>query len=63
MTTTSNEKTFYTNSEANASELLENHEDMFPQYYIHCDVLSWFFSSAAQLCDTRSERVKTANHI
>ena len=31
---------FFSNSEASASELLENHEEMFPRYYYqHTDIL------------------------
>ena len=33
---------FSTNSEASASELVENHEDMFPRYYKHSDAYSEF---------------------
>ena len=34
--------TFFSNSEAFASELLENVEEMFPLYYTHSDMLSLF---------------------
>ena len=33
------------NSEANASELLENPEDMFSVYYMHSDMFNTFKSS------------------
>ena len=33
---------FSINSEANASELLKNIEEMFPVYYIHSDMFSMY---------------------
>ena len=32
---------FSSNSEANASELLENPEEMFPRYYLHHDIFNF----------------------
>ena len=43
---------FSSNSKTNASELLENLEEMFPQYYMHGDMFSTFKSS------TFKERVR-----
>ena len=39
---------FSSNSEADASELLEICEKMFPRFYIHCDVFSRQNSSTTQ---------------
>ena len=39
-------------SEANASVLLENLEEMFPQYYMHRDVFSMFKYSTTHWCVT-----------
>ena len=39
----SNEETFL--QEANASELLENHELIFPRYYMHSGMIGMFKSS------------------
>ena len=42
--------TFSINSEAKASELIENVEDMFLQYYIHHVVFDKFKSLTTQKC-------------
>ena len=47
---------FSRNSEAFASEILENIEEMFPRYYIHSGMLSIFLPSTTQWCVTRHER-------
>ena len=41
-----------------ASELLENHEEMFPQYYVNSDVINRVKYSITNGCATRRERVK-----
>ena len=51
-TTITNEETlhyFSGNSEASASELLENTEEIFSQYYIHGDMFSMFISHYSML--------------
>ena len=53
---------FSSNSEAFASELLENIEEMFPQYYMQIDMLSMFKSFNTHRCVTRRERGKR-NHF
>ena len=47
---------FSSNSEASASELLENLEEMLPQYYNESDVIISFKYSTTFLCVTRCER-------
>ena len=47
---------FSGNSEASASELPENLEDMFPCSYIDSDVISRFQSLITHVCVTRRER-------
>ena len=49
---------FSSNSEALASELLENLEGMFPLCYMNGDVVSLFKSSTTHGGVTRRERVK-----
>ena len=45
-------------SEASASELLENLEDMFPLYYVNSEcVISIFKPSTTYCCVTRRERI------
>ena len=44
-------------SDANASELLENLEEMFLRNYMHSDVLNVFKSSTTQYCVTSFEMV------
>ena len=46
---------FSTNSEAFASELIENLEDISPQYYMYSDMFNMFKCSNAQWCITRRE--------
>ena len=47
--------TFSSNSEVSASELLENLEEMFPQYYMGSDVMSRFKSSTMHWCVVTKE--------
>ena len=51
---------FSNNSEANASELLENLVEMFMWYYIYqrTDMLRMFNYSTTRRCVTRRERVQ-----
>ena len=49
---------FCGNSEAFTSELLEVLEEMFPQYYMNSDIISWFKSSTTHLCVTRRHESK-----
>ena len=44
---------FSSNSEASASELLENIEEMFHRYYLRCDVFSKFKFSTTHHCVIR----------
>ena len=53
---------FPSNSEADASELLENPEEMFPRYYTHSVVCISFKSSSTRRCATRRERIKFWTH-
>ena len=60
--TTINEKTFFSiffsNSEANASELLENLEYMFPRHYMLNCVFDMFKSSTTHQRVSRCQRTK-----
>ena len=42
--------TFSSNTEAKASELLENFEEMFPCYYMHSDIHSMLKDSNKEVC-------------
>ena len=53
-----NSSRFSSNSEADASELLENPEEMFPWYYMHSNILRMFIYSTTQQSITLYERVK-----
>ena len=48
------------NSEAGASELLENREEMLLLYYTHSDECSIFYSSITHYCVTRRKSVDNA---
>ena len=52
---------FSSNSEAKASKLIENLEEMFLRYYMDSDIISRFKSSTMPYCVTRFERVNIAN--
>ena len=49
---------FPSNSEANASKLLTNHEEIFFRCYVYSDVINRFKSSITHWCVTRCERVE-----
>ena len=49
---------FSSNSEEEASELLENIEEMLPRYYMKSHVIIEFKSSITHCCVTPQERVK-----
>ena len=54
---------FSSNSEAFASELLENLEEMFPMYYIYSGVFSVFKSTITHWRVTRCVKVNEASLI
>ena len=54
---------FFSNSEPNGSELLENHQEILPHHYLHSDVFGGSKSSTTPLCVICLKMVKDSQTI